>query len=391
MKKTFLSKINFKILIPIIFLTFISLITLKNINILVNLDVANIDFFKKQAVGFILGAIGIIIIYNVNIKAAKTLIDIFYYTLVIMLFILIANIPIISSLFVNTSHGASGWFKIISPSLSFQPVEFFKIFIVLKLATISSDYLKSNYNDRKLFKDYFIYGAIPIFLVLLEPDLGGTLLLTFSAGIMFLFSIKDKKILKSMLFIISIFFILILLIVFFDSFKEFIIKFTPIQSYQIDRIDSWLDPFNTEKGYQLSQSLILMGSAGPFGYGTSFNSIAIPEAQTDLIFPAIVGFWGWIVGLLIILSYTTIILEIFKIINKQEDLEYKFICIGFVSLLFLQVIENIGMLVGILPITGIVLPFLSYGLSALLTYSAIIGIILNISKETNFKGKSYKI
>ncbi len=391
MKKTFLSKLNLKILLPVIFLGFISLITLKNINILVNVDVSYINFFKKQTIGFILGIIGVLIIYNVNIKGAKFLIDIFYYTLVVMLFILVANIPIISGLFVNTSHGASGWFKIISPSFSFQPVEFFKIFIVLKLANISSEYLKSNYNDKKLFKDYFIFGALPIFLVLLEPDLGGTLLLTFSAGIMFLFSIKDKKILKNFLIVITILIGIVLLIVFFDSFRDFVIRFTPIQSYQIDRIDSWLDPFNTDKGYQLSQSLILMGSAGPWGYGTAFNSIAIPEAQTDLIFPAIVGFWGWIVGLLVILSYIIIMLEIFKIINKQDDLEYKFICIGFVSLLFLQVIENIGMLVGILPITGIVLPFLSYGLSALLTYSAIIGILLNISKETNFKGKSYKL
>lgn len=391
MKNNFKIKINLKLFIAFIFLMLVSLITLKNINVIVNADVAYINFFKKQIFGFILGISAIIILYNINIKAAKPIIDIFYYIIVAMLFILVAPLPIISDLFVNNSHGANGWFKIISPSLSFQPVEFFKVFLVLKLANISSEYLKSNYNDRKLIKDYVIYGGIPIFLVLIEPDLGGTLLLVFSATIMFLFSIKDKKLLRRILLIIGIGFLLILLIVLFEPFRDFIVNFTPIQSYQLDRINSWLDPFNTEKGYQLSQSLILMGSAGPTGYGTNFNSIAIPEAQTDLIFPAIVGFYGWILGFLVIFTYISIIFESLHITLKQEDLELKFITIGFASLIFLQVLENIGMLVGILPITGIVLPLLSYGISALLTYCTIIGILLNISKETNFKGNSYKI
>ncbi len=382
MKRLLHNNLNFKIIIPIIILIIISLITLKNINPLLTDSVSHIDFFKKQVVGFVLGLIGVIIIYNINIKKANKVIDFFYFTLIIMLFILAFSPPILNKLFVNDSNGANGWFMFFTPRLSIQPVEFFKIFLVLKLAVISKKYLESNQKDSYIIKQYFLYALIPIILVLLEPDLGGSVLLLFSSFFMLLMSLKNKKIFKIFLFILIGFLIFILLLILSERFQNLIILLTPLKEYQLERIDAWLDPFNTEKGFQLSQSLIFMGSSGAFGHGGGFELITIPEAHTDLIFVSIVGFYGWVVGLLVIGCYIVLLNEIFNIAIKQRDTEYKLILIGFGSLFFLQVFENIGMMIGLLPITGIVLPFLSYGISALLTYFAIFAIILNISKET---------
>ncbi|MFV0289072.1 MAG: FtsW/RodA/SpoVE family cell cycle protein [Mycoplasmatales bacterium] len=389
MRKLLNLKLNLPLIIIFLFLGSISLITLKNINPLLSENIMYINFFKKQLVGFSLGLIAIFIIFNVNLKKVIKLINFFYFTLVIMLLILAVNPPIIGDFFVNSANGANGWFKLFSPRISFQPVEFFKIFLILKLAMISKIHLSNNTKDRYLLQNYVLYGYLPIFLVLKEPDLGGTVLLGFAAFMMMLCSLKNSKNVKRFLILIIVIILLATLLIFSTTFREIIVKITPIQSYQLERIDSWTDPFTTDKGFQLSQSLMLMGSSGLFGHGAGYDLLTIPEAQTDLIFVSAVAFWGVIVGILIIFSYLLMLLQFFKIALYQKDIFYKFIMIGISSLFFLQVFENIGMMIGLLPITGIVLPFMSYGVSALLTYCVLLGLALNISKETIFQKKNY--
>lgn len=389
MKKLLNLKLDYKLVIPVIILGIFSLATLKNIGPLVDARISYISFYNKQSFGFIIGIIGIIFIYNINLKKFVNLINITYFILVGMLFILAFDPPIIGDLFLKNTNGANGWFKIISPKLSFQPVEFFKVLLILKLALISEQYLKSNEKDDWLIKKYFLYGALPIGLVLIEPDLGGTMLLSFAFTVMLITSLKNKKMFKLFLYFLLGALVFIILLIFSDTFSTIVVNLTPLRSYQLSRIDAWLNPFSTEKGYQLSQSLIFMGSAGPFGHGAGFNQISLSEAQTDLIFTAFVGFFGWVLGLIVIFLYGVIINQSFTIALLQKNFFFKFTALGFSSLFFIQVTENIGMLIGLLPITGIVLPFMSYGLSALLTYSAIIGILINISKETDFDPNKY--
>src|SRR5699024_6634468 len=149
-----------------------SLFTLKNINPLLNSVVSNTNFYTKQLTGMIMGLILAILVYHINLSKIKKYIDWSYIILMIMLLILVFNPPFIGSLFVNNSNGANGWFMFFTLSLSIQPVEFLKIILVLKLAKISQIHLSSSQKDSILTRQYLLVGGIPIFLVLIEPDLG---------------------------------------------------------------------------------------------------------------------------------------------------------------------------------------------------------------------------
>lgn len=373
--------LNLKLIIYVLILLIISNFTLANINSLLSVQVSEINFAFKQIIGILIAVIGMLIIYFVDLNMSKNLINIVYFILLGMLFILPTHIPIIEDLFVKTANGANGWFQFFTPRLSFQPVEFFKVVSILKLAMISADHLEGTTNDYCLLKQYAIYGLFPVFLILIEPDLGGAILILFTTIVMGLFSIKDKKLVKKIVFALVGGICLLSIFLFFEQGQAFLIKYTPVKAYQLGRLDAWLKPFTTSLGYQLQQALIFMGSAGPFGYGAGYDLINIIEPQTDLIFASAVGFWGWSIGVVIITTYFLIIWEILKIGEQQKKIYYQYICIGFAALFFIQVFENIGMIIGLLPITGIVLPYMSYGVSAIITYFAILGIILNISRN----------
>lgn len=374
--------INYPIVLYVVILCTCSLITLKYINPLLPYPTNLINFYSKQVSSIIISIFVAIFVFLADFNHSKKFINIVYWVLVVMLVILATNPPVIGNLFVVNTNGANGWFMFFTKKLSFQPVEFFKIVLILKLAEISKSHLRSSENDLQLFKKYSIYGGFPILMVLLEPDAGGVLLIGFASLVMFLCSFKDKKKLSVYLAIGSIIAVLFGLLTLTPMGQEFLIKWTPLQAYQLKRIDAWLEPFTTDIGYQLQQSLIFMGSAGPFGHGAGFDQIAYPEAQTDLIFTTFVGFFGWVPGLLLILVYFLLIYQTLSIGELTRDDEQKFIIIGYSALIFIQVLENIGMMIGILPLTGVVLPFMSYGSSAMLTFFVIVAIILNISRNT---------
>ncbi len=380
-----LKALNFKIIIPVLLICTASLITLAGL--IPQLDQLNYlasgnnyIFLIKQSIGMFVGFIFIILILLVNLKRASFLIDIGYWILFAMLVILVANIPG-TSFMVENINGASGWFKIPIIGATIQPVEFMKIALFFKLALISKNHIESNDRDIDLFFKYLIYAGIPIFLVLLQPDLGGVILLAFPTYVMFLASLKSTKHLLTILFSTLGVGIIVLILLANPTSQAFIVEHTPLYSYQLSRINAWINPFSDPDGYQLQQSLILIGSAGLFGRGFGFSGISLPEPHTDVIFSEFVGMFGIIAGIILILLYAIIIYQVFNIGTRNKELQYRYLCLGYGTLLIVQVFENIGMMVGVFPITGIVLPFMSYGLSALITYSVIIGLVLKIDMD----------
>ncbi len=312
----------------------------------------------------------------------KKLVNIAYLTLLVMLFILISGIPGITQFFVKTINGARGWFQLFPNGPSIQPVEFMKIAMIIKLAFISHEHLTSpDSQDRDLIINYALYGLTPIFLVIIQPDLGGAILLGVPWLFMMLVSIKNKALLRTFTLAILAAIMLFIIFLILPQGQHILIKITPIQEYQLERLNAWLQPFESTTGLQLQQSLILMGSAGPTGHGVLYDAISIPEPHTDMIFAKIVGMYGYVVGILIIGMYFVMINEMLSVAQRVKEPFYKLIALGIASLFIIQVTENIGMIVGILPITGIVLPFLSYGVSALITYSIIIGVMLNVDQH----------
>ncbi len=377
-------KLNYRILVPIIILSIISVFSIGMIlSHTTQADYVGQAASKaiKQAIGFIIGFIIILITVKLEIPKMRTFINIIYYILLVMLFILISGIPGISDFFTKTINGARCWFQFWPSGPSLQPVEFMKIVMIVKLGFISHDHFNNDDHDFVLFRKYAIYGLVPIILVLLQPDLGGAILLAVPWLFMVLSSVKSKTILRviTVLLILSILLFGFLLIL--PQGQAILTKITPIQEYQLERLNAWLEPFSSSTGLQLQQALILMGSTGATGHGVAYNVISIPEPHTDMIFAKIVGMFGYVLGAFIIMLYFFLINEILNIAKKVNEPLYKIIVIGIAGLFIIQVTENIGMIIGLLPITGIVLPFLSYGVSALISYSMVIGVALNVDKH----------
>ena len=316
----------------------------------------------NQGIFVLLGIILLFIVSKINYKIYYEKANlILLICLILLILVLIPGLGIVR-------NGSRSWFGI--GSFSIQPSEFSKIGLII----FTSKYLsKSN----KFLKDYK-KGVFPILfilllifgLIMLEPDFGtGMIIVITIIALLFIAGVNMKFFLYfCLLGIIGIVGLII------------------IAPYRMDRITSflnpWSDPLGT--GFQIIQSLYAIGPGGLFGTGylnSRQKNFYLPEPQTDFIFSIIAEEFG-IVGALVVLSLFALLLTCcIKITLKQEDKFAKYLCFGLTFQLIVQVIMNLSVVIGLIPVTGVTLPFLSYGGSSLLTSLIGIGIILNISKN----------
>ena len=179
-----------------------------------------------------------------------------------------------------------------------------------------------------------------------------------------------------MVILVSIVFVL-----YFFYSDKFISIFGTNLFYRLDRIFEW----KSGSGLQLENALSAIGSSGVVGYGFNKTPIYFPEASTDFIFAVFSSNFGFILTLAFIGVLLFFDVYIILLMKRKIDLSDKFVLAGISSCLIFQQVQNIGMTIGIFPITGITLPFISYGGSSLLSYMIMLGIILNISKENEIK------
>jgi cell division protein FtsW (lipid II flippase) len=151
--------------------------------------------------------------------------------------------------------------------------------------------------------------------------------------------------------------------------------------YRIDRLFEWKEG----SGMQLENALTSIASSGFLGHGFNRTPLYFPESSTDFIFAVFSSNFGFIITIILILTIFYFDIYIIKLSKRTTNYKSKFILIGISSCLIFQHIENIGMTLGILPITGITLPFISYGGSSLLSYMIMLGIIINITREKRKK------
>ena len=165
---------------------------------------------------------------------------------------------------------------------------------------------------------------------------------------------------------------------------------TLFSSYRLQRIDAWLDPESHILGSsnQLYTALLSLGSAGLTGYGLQANIIAIPEAHTDFIFAAFGQCFGLLGTVFILLVCLLLDLYLCKIAYNMKKPADRYITIGVIAMLLYQQIQNLGMIVGLVPITGVTLPLISYGGSSIVSYFIAFGLILRASPNTR---KEYRI
>ena len=328
------------------------------------------NIFLKQIIFYAIGIIVLFMSYYYKKEIIKYA-YLWYFGFNFLLLIL---------LFLGVSINGSRCWLLIGP-FSFQPSEFMKISLILVLAKILDDCrfkkdLKKEF--KMIFKILFIV-LIPSILTFLEPDTGVVIIYLIIMISMILFRGINKKwyYLVTMLFILTIGSISYL---YFFKHDWLVNMLGDNLFYRIERILNW----SNGSGYQLDNSLISIGSAGIFGFG--FNKIPLyyPESSTDFVFTSFssnFGFIGSIILLIIIIIFDKNILSLCKAKIKRID---KYILVGIFSMIFYQQIQNIGMTIGLLPITGITLPFISYGGSSLLSYMFILGLMLRISKEQKF-------
>ena len=369
-------KINLKILLPIIMLALISIITIYSASTYTSKSLGNLTI--KQSIWYLLG-FGLVFIL-VKLKNE------YLYRHTWLLYIL-GNISLIGLLlFASPINNSRCWFTI--PGIgSIQPSEFMKIFIMLTLATMIHNF-RSDYKNPTLKDEFFfllksfIIVLIPSILTFLQPDTGAVLIyFLIYICMMFASGIRMRWFVGACVLVILIGGIFLYL--YFCKENIFIKIFGNSIYYRLDRIFDW----QKGSGLQLENSIAAIGSAGLFGHGFNKTPIYFPEASTDFIFAVYASNFGLIgvlvlLGIIIFLDANIILLAKRKILDTD-----KYILAGILGMLVFQQVQNIAMTVGLLPITGITLPFVSYGGSSLLSYMLIVGILLNISME---KSRVYK-
>ncbi len=369
-------KLNKKILIPICMMAIISIITIYSALTYTSSELGNLAL--KQGIWYIVG-IGLVA-FLIHMKNE------YLYRHTIFLYIF-GNILLLGLLlFAEPVNNSKCWFSI--PGVgTIQPSEFMKIFIMLMLATMIHNF-RSDYKNPSVGQEFiFILKTlgivlIPSVLTFLQPDTGAVLIyliiyfcMMFASGIRIRWFLIAGGVLA--LLLSSIFGL------FFLKQDLFIDLFGTNLFYRFERIFNW----QSGTGLQLENALAAIGSAGIFGHGFNETPIYFPESSTDFIFAVFAsnfGLFGVIILLGIIVYFDVQIILLAK--RKILDTD-KYILAGIVGMLLFQQVQNIGMTVGLLPITGITLPFISYGGSSLLSYMILVGIILNISME---KEKHYK-
>ena len=332
----------------------------------------------KQAIWYLIGWILVFILYKLKNEY------LYQHT---WFFYIIGNILLLLLLFFGTPiNNSRCWFTI--PGIgSFQPSEFMKIFIMLALATMIHNF-RSSYKNPDLKEEFifilktFIIVLIPSILTFLQPDTGAVLIyLIIYFSMMFVSGIRLRWFITA--FVMLIAFVSLVLYLYYFKENIFIKIFGTSIYYRLDRIFNW----SQGSGLQLENALAAIGSAGLFGHGYNQTPIYFPESSTDFIFAVYASNFGFI-GVIVLISVIIFLdVNIYLLTRKKVEDTNKYIIAGILGMLIFQQIQNIGMTVGLLPITGITLPFVSYGGSSLLSYMLLVGILLNISIKKN---RTYK-
>lgn len=321
-------------------------------------------YFNKQLIFMLVGYFFLFLFSKINLEKIFKLDKWILLTSFVLLgLVLIPGISMVK-------NGSRSWLG--SGSLAFQPSEISKFALIL----FSSSYLASNYKKSdKFFKSAFwvlLISGITFLLIMLQPDFGSGIVILLS---IFIMTFTSRTHLKHYMYLGAIGMVgMILLIV--------------AEPYRLERITSYINPFEDPlgSGFQIIQSLYSLSPGGLIGEGIDGSiqkHFYLPEPQTDFIFAILCEEWGFIGGVIVLLLFLGFIIEGLRISKRQQDLKRSYLGVGVVSVISIQVIINLSVVVGLMPVTGITLPFISYGGTSLIVTLALTGLLLNISKKEN--------
>ena len=331
-------------------------------------------FFLKQIVGLGLGYFASIFIISIPTKNYRFFSRaLMYGFLTALIFVLVYGVM---------GGGAKGWYRF--GRLNFQPLEFMKISLIIYMAV----YYNRLASDRKATFIQIIWpvvlAAVTAVLIAMQPDFGGAFIIAFITILIF-FSIPLGKKQKKLIFKYSGYAVIVLAIALLLFGKSL------LHSYQSSRLN-FRDPctrYNEESGYQVCNGYIAIHNGGLWGVGLGNSTqkyLYLPEAHTDFIFAIIVEELGLLFGIFIVLGYFGILFLILMIAKDADNLRNSVLCYGVFAYLFAHIAINMLGILGLIPLTGVPLPFLSYGGS----YSINVIVALAIVQRVNIENEEAK-
>jgi rod shape determining protein RodA len=331
-------------------------------------------YLKTQLVAFIIGLIIMFVIVYIDYDIyGHFYIPIYAISNLLLLFVLINPVS------AAEWGDVRSWIKI--GPVVFQPSEIAKFGIIISLSKFI-EINHDNINEPLVLLKVLAFAFFPVGLILLQPDLGTALVFIFFIAVMIFIADIDRK---YVIFVLTVFGIF--LIVFVIAFFYIMNDYTVGENYQFDRIVTFfypeLDPEDT--GYQVMQSKTAIGSGLIFGRGL-FKGVQnqlgfLPTKETDFIFAVMGEELGLIGGLILLILYGVLLYRLIRIAKKSSNLFGSLIVTGISGMLFFHIFENVGMTMGVLPVTGIPLPFISYGGTFMLVNMVSIGLCLGVGMK----------
>ncbi|AGY81067.1 FtsW/RodA/SpoVE family cell cycle protein [Carnobacterium inhibens] len=368
------TKIDYGIILSVMLLAIISIATIFSTTYLTGNS--GISATLMQIIWYVVGTVAIIVIMQFDSEQLWKLAPIAYgvglFLLVLVLFFYDRSLEL--------STGAKSWFKL--GPITFQPSEIMKVAFILMLARVVTKH-NGDYSTHYPKADFLLLGKIiltsvpPLVLVMMQNDLGSTLVfIAIIIGLILISGITWKIILPIFSGVAALGTSLLVLVVYNRDFLLHL-GFKP---YQFSRIDSWLNPYGDSGGasYQLIQSIKAIGSGKMFGKGFGTSEVYVPVRESDMIFSTIGENFGFLGSCILIFIYFLLIYQMIRICFDTKNEFYAYIATGVIMMILFHVFENVGMSIGLLPLTGIPLPFISQGGTALLGNMMGVGLIMSM-------------
>ena len=290
---------------------------------------------------------------------------------------LVVMLALVGVLFFGVErNGARAWYELPGQTFQIQPAEFAKVAVIVALAAFVAN--QGGHLRLVTLSNAYLMLAVPLGLIYLQPDLGTMLVfVAIGMGVLLVAGAQLKHI-----FVTSLIGVVVVVAMFnSDNLGGPAL----LRQTQEHRLTAFLDPTFDPRGasYNINQSQIAIGAGGLTGQGwlqgTQTNLNLVPEQETDFIFTALGEEFGFVGVSVLLLLYAYMLARIWFIARASNDLFGAFACVGALSMLTFQIFQNIGMTMGIMPITGIPLPFLSHGGSSTVVAFGLIGLVINVS------------
>ncbi|PJW14996.1 rod shape-determining protein RodA [Geobacillus sp. Manikaran-105] len=374
------SKLDYHLLFLLFLMAVVSAIAIHSAEPMLPEKLQNVNFASKQLQWYVIGAVVIAFTMIVDYDRLFQIAWYLYGFGMLLLLGLELNVP--GSV---TIKGATSWYHL--PGGNFQPSELMKIFMIIVLSRIIVNH-REKYPEPTISDDFKLLGKIaltvlpPLILLAKQPDMGMSMVFMAITATLVLVSGIRWRIIFGIVFsgVAAVASIVFIYFYFPDFFHKYIIE----EDYQLNRFYGWLAPYeySTDQGFQLIRSLMAIGSGELYGKGLGNLQVYLPEAHTDFIFGVIAEQFGFVGSSIVVSLFFLLIYRMIHIALESNDLYGSYLCAGVAGMITFQVFQNIGMTIGLLPITGLPLPFISYGGSSLATYMLAIGLVLNVHSRT---------